>query len=140
MCSMRMRGNNVHGFTVIELMIVVAIISILSAIIYPAYQGQVRDTRRADAASGLMDARQKMERHYTKHDSYAGAPAGSIPAKAPVGGSQSYYTLAVTSDATTYTITATAQGDQASDGCGDLSINQAGVRTAGEGSIDDCWR
>ncbi len=140
MCSMRMRGNNVHGFTVIELMIVVAIISILSAIIYPAYQGQVRDTRRADAASVLMDARQKMERHYTKHYSYANPPAGSIPVKAPVGGSQSYYTLAVTSDATTYTITATAQGDQASDGCGDLSINQAGVRTAGEGSIDDCWR
>ncbi len=140
MFSMRMRGNNVHGFTVIELMIVVAIISILSAIIYPAYQGQVRDTRRADAASVLMDARQKMERHYTKHYSYANLPAGSIPAKAPVGGSQSFYTLAVISDATTYTITATAQGDQANDECGDLSINQAGVRTAGGGSIDDCWR
>ena len=64
-------GNNLTlkkhsaGFTLIELMIVVAIIAIIAAVAFPSYQEHVRKTRRADAQTALLELSQFMERHYT---------------------------------------------------------------------------
>ncbi|WP_158007602.1 type IV pilin protein [Marinobacter sp. X15-166B] len=65
------------GFTLIELMIVVAIIGIIAAIAYPSYQEQVRSTRRADAQGALVSFANAMERFYTQNNSYIGADGGA---------------------------------------------------------------
>ena len=132
---MRMRG-----FTLIELMIVVAILGIIAAIALPSYQGQVRDGRRADGTAVLLQARQLMERHYSKNYNYGTPAAVGIPVKAPIDGTASYYVITLAADATTFTLTATPATSQSGDGCGVLTINQAGVKTSAEGSIDTCWR
>ena len=60
------------GFTLIEVMVVVAIIGILAAIGYPSYQNQVQKTRRADAKAALMEFAQGAERYYTQNGDYDG--------------------------------------------------------------------
>lgn len=129
-----------RGFTLIELMIVVAILAILTAVALPSYQNQVRDSRRADAVSVLMQSRQLLERYYSKNYTYANAPAGTVPTKSPIDGGVTYYSIALVSGASTFTLTATPQGGQAGDTCGALVINQAGVKLSGGGTIDTCWR
>ncbi|MDV7393712.1 type IV pilin protein, partial [Arthrospira platensis SPKY1] len=72
---MRNRTMSV-GFTLIEVMIVVAIIAILAAIAYPSYQEQVRKSRRADAKVSLLDAVQRQERFFTVNNQYTGVLVG----------------------------------------------------------------
>jgi type IV pilus assembly protein PilE len=61
-----------RGFTLIEMMITVAIIGILASIAYPAYQDYVRRAARADAKAVLMETAQFMERHFTTNNAYTG--------------------------------------------------------------------
>ncbi len=129
-----------RGFSLVELMIVVAIVAILAAIAVPSYQNQVRDARRADAVSVLLQSRQLLERYYSKNYSYADVPAGTVATKSPNdAGTDTYYSIALASGATNFTLTATPQGGQVGDPCGALTINQAGVKTSVL-SLDLCWR
>jgi type IV pilus assembly protein PilE len=69
-----------HGFTLIELMITVAVIGILSAIAYPSYQEQLRKGKRAECRSGLFQVMQQQERYFTQFNAYAAAaPADASP-------------------------------------------------------------
>jgi len=78
------------GFTLIELMIVVAIIGIIAAIAYPSYLEQVTSTRRGDAQGALASFANAMERYYTQNNTYIGADGGSSAITntltAPAGG------------------------------------------------------
>ena len=131
-------NKQMRGFSLIELMIVLAIVAILAAIAVPSYQTQVSDGRRADAVAVLTQSRQLMERYYSKNYSYANVPAGTLPTKSPLDGTTTYYAITVASTATTFTITATPQ--DTSDRCGVLTIDQAGAKTSVGDPIDICWR
>lgn len=119
-------NNKSLGFTLIELMITVVIISILSAIAYPAYQNSVTQSRRADAQGALMQLNNSMERVFTERNTYMplvagvataptlGTGAGAIfPSQAPLDGTTKYYTLSISTTAptaitpTTFTLRAT---------------------------------
>lgn len=134
-----------RGFTLIELMIVVAVIAILTAIAYPSYQSHVIKTRRGAAASCALEAAQFMERFYTTNLSYR-KPDDTVPAL-PQGqcakDSEDHYTItAQASSDTAYTIKATPIGNQyAKDKkCLVLGLDQTGAKSiTGDGTVGGCW-
>ncbi|MDH3608261.1 MAG: type IV pilin protein [Gammaproteobacteria bacterium] len=133
--------NIIRGFSLIELMITVAVLGIIVAIGYPAYTDQMRKTRRADAKSAIMDAASKMERFYTQFGRYSATIANvGISATSP----ENFYSIAATvtnPNSQTFTLTATRAGQQAGDKCGNYTINQAQNRSVTGGSLtsQQCW-
>lgn len=127
------------GFTLIEIMIVVAIVAILAAIAYPAYTDQMRKTRRADAKATLMENAQAAERYYTQNGTYAGH--NLLYTASPKDAGTKFYNITPSPIVTaqTFTLTATPINGQASDPCGALSINQTGAKAASDGTNADCW-
>jgi len=138
--------KNMRGFTLIEVMIVVAIIAILASIAFPAYQESVRKGKRSDGQGALMGLASAMERYYTENNTYVGATLGSggiFNSTVPVDGGAPYYNLAIsTATATAYTLTAAGTGSMADDNkCGSLTINNIGVQgISGSGAVNDCWK
>jgi type IV pilus assembly protein PilE len=134
-----------RGFTLIEVMITVAIIGILAAIALPNYQEYVRRGARSEARAGLLQAAQWMERAATVSGVYPttsanGAnffPTGlrSVPSNR--------YAITLASTSTSFTLTATPQGPQLNDKCGAFTLAHNGIRdntgmTSGTTSAD-CW-
>ena len=111
--------REVVGFTLIELMIVVAVVAILAAIAVPAYNEQVRKSRRSDAVSAVGQYQLAMERWRADHPSYANDGSG---APYPATPSSPFYAFTPSNvTATSYTLTAAPQGAQDGDRCGDLT-------------------
>lgn len=135
-----------QGFTLIELMIVVAVVGILSAIAYPNYTEYVRRGHRADARAGLLQAQQWLERAATATGVYPTA----LPAVLTWSDDTSKrYTIGFANGNTNaaYTLTAAPKnpGPQASDKCGTYTLSNTGLRgangkTSGQTGYDtDCW-
>ncbi|MFG3447592.1 MULTISPECIES: type IV pilin protein [unclassified Stenotrophomonas] len=136
------RPRRVVGFTLIELMITVAVIAIISAIAYPSYNTQVRKSKRAAAKAEMVEYAQRAERQHTLNNSYAGfrfLENNSTTIASPRDGSAVRYQITIAPAANTFTITAVPQGDQARDPCGTLTVNQAGVKTPANTSALECW-
>ncbi len=139
------------GFSLIELMIVVAIVGILGAIAYPSYIQYVQRSHRADAKTALLNDAQFMERNFTESSAYDQDKAGnnitsaSLPyQQSPSTGGGAVYNITLANlTATTYTLTATpaAGGLMASDTvCGTLTLDQIGVKgIGGTGNVQECW-
>lgn len=145
--SLRYSPQDHAGFTLIEVMIVVAIVAILAAIAVPAYRDSVVKTWRGKAAACLTTLAQSMERRYSVGFSYAGA-AGAEDDLPPNGcttedGMGNFYAFSFAATPTTvYSLQAVPQGSQATSDarCGTLTINQRGQRGAtGDGSVEECW-
>ena len=122
------------GFTLIELMIVVAIIGIIAAIGYPSYTGYVEKTRRADGHLGLMKASQSMERCRATKYSYASC---TLPAHLQ-SSEEGNYAISATTTTSTFVLTATAQNAQSGDShCPTITLNDRGVQ--GHTGTGPCW-
>ena len=138
-CATKHRSRAMRaGFTLVELMIVVAVIGILAAVAYPSYVEYIRQARRADAQSALLELAQFMERRYTTTGSYKPGDDCSLPFDtSPRDGSSIFYELSRDCDASTFTLTATGTGSMAGDECGDLTLTNTGLQGAARA---DCWR
>jgi len=146
------------GFTLIELMIVVVIVSILAAVAYPSYQNSVQKSRRSDGTAALLQAAQILERCYTELNAYNTSRVPALLTSAQTGGcsivnagggvntltgagllsGSGYYNITGVLFPTTYTLSATPQalGGQNNDSCGTFTLTHTGVRTP---ATPGCW-
>lgn len=133
-----MRRNSA-GFTLMEMLMAVAIIGIIAAVAWPSYQEHVRQARRSVAQADLMELAQWMERRYSVNYNYTNAGANpALPFTQSPRTGTAYYNLsfaaAVSKDA--FQLRAVPTGPQVGDRCGTLTLNQAGARGAAEAN---CW-
>ena len=144
-----------RGFTLIELMIAVAIVAILAAIAYPSYVEQVARGRRADGQSALLETAQWIERQYTFSNAYnlksdgTAMNTAALPALKPK--TAQIYTLSfgdkaggsTTPTAGGFTLRVVPAGAMSGDKCGTLTLTNTGLKdisgTAGGASVATCW-
>lgn len=140
-----------HGFTLIEVMITVAIVGILAAIAYPSYQSYVLRTGRTDGHAKLTEIMQAQERRFATAQSYttnlgAGGLGYGVAQDAAVPSDEQRYNItaqacAGATIAQCVILTATRAGAQASDNqCGNLTLDSRGIKgETGTLTTDDCW-
>jgi type IV pilus assembly protein PilE len=123
------------GYTLVEIMIIVAIVGILASIALPNYQNYVRKSRATEATSVLADMRVKMEQYFQDRRTYVGGPCA-----APAGTNTTFFAYSCAGGdgtATTYTLQATGSGQMAAYS---YTVNQANAKTSttydGGGN---CW-
>ena len=148
---MKAANTKALGFTLIELMIVVAVVAILAAIAYPSYQSYILKSQRADAHDSLLRIQLEQERFRANNAQYANA--GELTTARPDGlglrdeSDDGHYDLAITaSSGSGFTATASAKGRQANDsGCGTITL-EVGTTTLGANDEvlanrrpPDCW-
>jgi type IV pilus assembly protein PilE len=145
----RSRKHQSLGFTLIELMVTVAIVSVLATIAVTSYSSQVLKSRRTEAKSALLDLAGREERLFSTTNAYSNFAASlGYPAATPttvmtgLTFGNGYYTLSVTTPTpSSYTLTATATGSQLNDAaCGNFILNQLGQQTvSGTATPASCW-
>lgn len=136
---------NAKGFTLIEIMIVVAIIGILAAIAYPSYQDSVQKSRRTDGKSVVVDTAALQEKWYFQHNKFT----DDATDLGVTGSQDGFYTVninqtACSGDGTCFQVVATTTGAQTNDTvCTTFSMDHIGNKTAADNNANDttstCW-
>lgn len=148
-----MSKSTLRGFSLVELMVVVAIVAVIAAFAYPAYLDQIRKTRRSDCSGALTSLGSAMERHFTVNSTYLGAAAGGANTGAPAifatscpvdGGDATYNLTIQAATASTYSLQAAPTGPQSGDKCGNFTLTNTGLKgVAGAKpgvTWEQCWR
>lgn len=151
------RSGHVRGFTLLELMIAVAIMAIISLVAYPSYQSHLRDSRRSEAGNALLGFATALHRYKSDNQTYAGAQSGTgypnppqgdvYPSQAPIESGTKFYNLTIEeADADSFVVHATPIAGSAQDGDGYLELSSTGIKAwdrNDNGAIDsgeNSWR
>ena len=139
-------GSVQGGFTLVELMITVAIVAILATIATESYTSQVQKSRRTDARSAILDLAGREEKLFSATNAYSALASdlgyAAVGTPWPINVGSNYYSVSVTAPtATTYVITATAINSQAADSqCLTLFVDQTGLQSStGSAPATTCW-
>lgn len=141
-----MISNKARGFTLIEAMIVVALIGIIVAFGYPSYRDQVIKSRRAEGMGELLELADRLERYYSDKGTYVGATLGNSNSDIfHATTAKGHYTLAIVgaeTDNIQFAVTATPKNGQEKDKCHTFKLTSQGIKTVSGGSLsaDECWK
>jgi len=143
-----MKHKKPNGFTLLELLIVVAIMGVLTTFALPAYQNSVLRSGRAEAKTELLQVASDQERYFSNFNTYID---DALPLNTPtVAGrdrttQNGFYAISVSACgagtiATCFVATATAQNDQTADACTTLTYTNTGARGATGDTTNECWQ
>ena len=127
------------GFTLIEIMIVVAIVGIIATVGYPSYQDYLRRTKRAEGRNMLVQIAAQQERYYSDNNGYGTlAQLGYVGAVTSENGSYTITVNNIAANGQTFQVNATPANFTDND-CGVLTITNTGQRGQAAGTADECW-
>ena len=135
------------GFSLIELLVVLVIMGVLSALALPGYSRYVQRGNRTEVMAALLEAQHFMERYYSANGQYL-SPANAVPMlpqrlqRIPLQGTVRYQLSVREATVNSYLLQAVPEGSMADDVCGSLTINQTGLRGVlnSTNSVSECWR
>ncbi|MFP2768800.1 type IV pilin protein [Oceanisphaera sp. KMM 10153] len=123
------------GFTLVELMIVVAIVAILATVAYPSFHSYLLKSKRIEAIQSLYNMQLKQEDWRISHPGYTSSAANLI---SPT--SNAHYNYSATVSGSSYTVTATAQGSQLNDKEGSVSCSPLTLSRNNSKTPTACWQ
>ena len=135
------------GFSLVELLVVLVIMGVLSAVALPGYTRYVQRGNRTEVMAALLEAQHFMERYYSANGQYL-SPANAVPMlpqrlqRIPLQGTVRYQLSVREATVNSYLLQAVPEGSMAGDVCGNLTINQTGLRGVlnSTNSVSECWR